>query len=99
MAVLASLMGSFYAFEISKDLSNPEIPSTSNILGLCVMASIAFAAIGLGIRFLLFAWSGRSRQSHGWLRPIFLGIGSFFPGFCVFRPSDYSVSKPHLAAR
>lgn len=44
---------------------------------------MAFAALTIGVLFLLFAVSRRIKQSASWLRPVLLGIGCFLPG-CVF---------------
>jgi hypothetical protein len=50
------------------------------------MWSIAAALIGLGIRFLRFAWLGSSSTSDGWVRAVLLGVGFFFPGFIFSLP-------------
>ena len=56
------------------------------VFGHAVMWFLGLGAVGVGIRLLRFAWSGGSRRSGGWLRPLLLGIGFFFPGFIFSLP-------------
>ena len=56
------------------------------VIGHVIMCSLGLAAVGMGIRFLRFAWSGNCLESSGWMRPLLLGIGFFFPGFIFSLP-------------
>lgn len=50
------------------------------------MCSIALAGFWIGIRFLRFAWSGRTKEGDSLAKAILLGIGSFFPAFTFSLP-------------
>ena len=86
MAVFAGLVAVAYSIEAIRDFTNPAVPLRLAILGEFIMCSMAFAALTIGIRLLRFAWRGRSEGSSGWVRPVLLGIGSFFPGFVFSLP-------------
>jgi hypothetical protein len=86
IAAFGSLLPLGYAFEIFKDFKNPEISFWPNVLGELLMCSIALAGFWIGIRFLRFAWSGRTKQGNSLAKPIFLGIGFFFPAFIFSLP-------------
>ena len=85
IAVLASVIPLDNAFFALQDLRNPGMPFRFAVQEL-VMCAMAFVLLGIGIRFLRFAWSGRNDPSNSWFRPVLLGIGSFFPGFIVSLP-------------
>lgn len=86
IAVFAGLIALAYAIEAIEDFSNPAVPFRLAAVGELIMFSIALAALGIGIRFLRFGWRGSSNGSSGWVRPVLLGIGFFFPGFVFSLP-------------
>jgi uncharacterized membrane protein len=86
IAVLASVLPLGYAFEISKDFGNPNVPFWSNVLGEFFMCSIALTGMWVGLRLLRFASTGQSEQSNSWVKPVLLGIGCFFPGLVFSLP-------------
>jgi hypothetical protein len=86
IAVFASLIPFGYAFEIFRDFKNPDVSFRVTVLGGLLISSIALTALIIGIRFLRFAGSGRDDRSSSWVRPLLLGVGSFFPGFLFSLP-------------
>ena len=86
VAVLASLIAFAKTFWGLEDFRNPAVPFRFAVIGELVMCAIALATLGMGIRFLRFAWSGRSEGSTTWMRPVLLGIGFFFPGLVFSLP-------------
>ena len=62
------------------------LASGAAILAHVIMCSIGLVGAGMGVRFLRFAWSGQYRESSGWMRPLVLGMGCFFPGFMFSLP-------------
>jgi hypothetical protein len=86
IAAFGSLLPLGCAFEIFKDFKNPDISLWPNVLGEFLMCSIALPGLWIGIRFLRFAWSGRTKESNSLAGPILLGIGSFFPAFIFSLP-------------
>lgn len=89
LAAIGSLQPLGYTFEIFKDFWNPDVSFWSNALGVLLASAIGLAGLAIGIRFLLFASSGRSEQSSSWVRPVLLGIGLFFPRLCFHSRSAY----------
>jgi hypothetical protein len=85
-AVLASLIPLQYAFFGLEDFRNPAVSFWSAAVFEFLACAIAFATLGMGIRFLRFGWSGQSDTSSGGVRPVLLGIGFFFPGFVFSLP-------------
>jgi|ERR1700730_6240057 hypothetical protein len=86
LAVFASLLPLGYAFLILKDFKNPDVSFWPNVLGELFTCAIALAGLWIGIRFLRFAWSGRSKQGDSLAKPLLLGIGFFFPAFIFSFP-------------
>lgn len=86
IAVLAGLVAVAYSIEAMQDFRNPAVPLRLVVLGEFIMCSMAFAALTVGLRLLRFAWRGRSEGGSGWVRPVLLGIGCFFPGFVFSLP-------------
>lgn len=86
IAVLASLIPLAYAFFGLEDFRNPAVPFRFAAIGEVVACAMAFASLGIGIRFLRFARSGRSDSGSSCVTPILLGLGSFFPGFIFSLP-------------
>jgi uncharacterized membrane protein YidH (DUF202 family) len=85
-AVVAGLIAVAFAIEGIEDFRNPGVPFRLFAVSELVVCSMAFAALGIGIRLLRFGWSGRSTESSSRVRPILLGIGCFFPGFVFSMP-------------
>jgi hypothetical protein len=75
-----------YAFEISKDFGTPGVSFWPNVLGEIFFCSMALAGLWIGLRFLRLAESGVSQPGDNWVKPLLLGIGSFFPGFVFSFP-------------
>ena len=87
IAVFASLIAFALAFWKLEDFRNPDLPFRLVAVSELIMCSIALAALGMGVRFLRYAWTGRSDASiNSWARPVLLGIGFFFPGFIFSLP-------------
>lgn len=86
IAVLASVLPLGGAWEMLKDFSNPDVAFWFNVLGELLACSVALAGLWIGIRFLLFALSGRTQEHNGSVRPVLLGIGFFFPAFVFSLP-------------
>jgi len=86
LALAASIIAIVYAAEGIEDFTNPAVPLRLAALGEILMCSMSFAAFGIGTRFIQFARHGRNRPSRGWTRPVFLGLGVFFPGFLFSLP-------------
>lgn len=86
IALFGSLLPLGYAFEIFKDFENPAVPFWSNVLGTLVMGAIAVTGLSIGIYFLRFASSGHESRNNSWIKPVLLGVGSFFPGFVFSLP-------------
>jgi len=84
--VFASLIAFAKAFWGLDDFRNLDVPFRVSAPAELIMCSIALAALGMGVRFLRFAWTGRSDPSSSWLRTVLLGIGFFFPGFVFSLP-------------
>jgi hypothetical protein len=62
------------------------LTSRAAVLAHVMMCSIGLVVLWAGVRFLRFAWSGQDRESSGWMKPLVLGIGCFFPGFMFSLP-------------
>ena len=75
-----------YAIRGVEDFSNPAVPLRLAILAELLLCSMFLAALGIGIRFLHFAWYGKSDRRESWVRSVLLGIGCFFPGFLFSLP-------------
>lgn len=86
LAMLAGLVALGYARMGIVDFRHGVDHLWPDAAGEFILCAIALATLGIGIRFLRFAWSGRSEQSNGWLRAILIGIGFFFPGFVFSLP-------------
>jgi hypothetical protein len=86
LAMFAGFAGAVYAIEASQDFKNPNVHLWVAALGELALCSMAFVALGIGIHFLDFAWTGRENPIRGWMRPMLLGIGMFFPGFVFSLP-------------
>jgi hypothetical protein len=86
IAAVTSLLPLEFAFEILKDFKNPDVAFWSNVLGELFMCSLAVGGLSIGIHFLRFAASGRTRQTDSWVQPTLLGIGFFFPAFVLSLP-------------
>jgi hypothetical protein len=86
IAVFAGLVALAYGLEGIQDFTNSAVPVRLAILGEFILSSMAFAALIIGIQLLRFSISGKSERSAGWAKPVFLGIGSFFPGFVFSLP-------------
>jgi len=54
-------------------------------IGLPVLLT-ALLAVRIGLGLLRFAWTGRNSPITGWMRPLLLGPGFFFPGFVLSLP-------------
>src|SRR5258708_16127980 len=65
IAILAGLVASNYAILAFEDFKNPAVPTRLAVLDNLIMWSIAAALVGLGVRFLRFAWLGSSSTSDG----------------------------------
>jgi hypothetical protein len=81
MAAIASLLPLGYAYEILRDLHNPDVPVRETVLVGSLMSFIALTGFVLGIRFLLFAFGHHANRTSGWAKPLFLGAAFFFSGF------------------
>jgi len=99
LAVIAAF-ASFIAFvcpiEGAEYVRNP---FWFTVFGHAIMWSLGLGALGIGIRLLRFARSGRYREGSGRMRPLVLGIGCFFPGFMFSLPitmvwADYRHGAP-----
>lgn len=86
IALIASFWPAVDAFEMFREIGTPEGSFWPDLAGGIIMASIGFGAVLLGIRQLCFALTGTVKESNGWLKPILLGIGFFFPGFVFSLP-------------
>lgn len=86
IGAFAGLVALAYAIEAIQDFTNPAVPVRLAILGEFIMCSMAFGGLTIGIGLLRFSISGRSERSTRWVRPVLLGIGSFFPGFVFSLP-------------
>lgn len=84
IAVLASIVPLMYAGGILTD--DPHQLFWSDVGPALIMSALAAALLWIGARFLRFAGTGRSKASTGWLRPVLLGVGFFFPGFVLSLP-------------
>lgn len=86
LSVFAGLAASGYAISVSEDFRNPAVSFWFAALGELVMCSMAFAGLGIGIRYLRFAFTGHDTSNDGLIRPILLGMGLFFPSFLLSLP-------------
>jgi len=86
LAMIAGCGAALYAIQACKDFKNPDVNFWGAALGVLVMCSMAFAASGIGLRLLDFATTGHENPIHGWMRPVLLGTGMFFPGFVFSLP-------------
>jgi hypothetical protein len=86
LALLAGALALMYAIEGFTDFSNPDVSFWWNVTGELIMCAAVLTAWAMGIRFLLFAWFGRSNQGRSWIKPVLLGIAFFFPGFVFSLP-------------
>ncbi len=85
VAVLAGIVSCYYAVAATAGFYRATT-FWSRVIGLLFMWSLTLAALMLGLRFLRFAWKNRSETTTGWMRPILLGIGFFFPGLVFSFP-------------
>jgi hypothetical protein len=84
LALVACFYASVFATEAMQDFGNPTSLSWFSVLGELIMCSMALGAFLIGLRFLRFAWTGHDYDLRGgWMRPLFLGAGLFFPGFLL----------------
>jgi len=86
LAIIAGLVAFLYAFEGTQDFRNPTVPFKLVVIGELVMFSMSLAALWVGVRLLQYALSGRSGPGNTWVRPVFLGLGCFFPSFVFSFP-------------
>jgi hypothetical protein len=86
IAAFGSLLPLGYAFEVFRDYPNPDGSLRGTALVVLLFSSIAVTGFVIGFRFLRFAATGRTERSTGWLRPLFLGVGCFLPGFLISFP-------------
>jgi fumarate reductase subunit D len=86
LAILAGLAAATYAIEASQDFRNSNVHFWLAALGELFLCSMAFTALGIGIHLVHFAWTGRENRIHGWMSPVFLGTGMFFPGVVFSLP-------------
>jgi len=84
--MLASLLPLGYAFVFLKDFKDPSVTLWTKVLLELVLALVGLTALVAGVDLLRFAVSGRSLGKSGWVRPLLLGIGLFFPGFVFSLP-------------
>jgi hypothetical protein len=86
LALVACFVASAYAIEALQDAHSPEMGALPwwAVAAEFLMFSMALGAFFIGLRFLSYALTGRSREVGGrWLRPILLGSGLFFPVFAA----------------
>jgi len=86
LAVLAGLVASSSAIDVSKDFRYPAVNLCASVVGETIACAMAVTGFGIGIRFLCFAWTGRDDRSLIWMKPILTSIGLFFPGFVFSLP-------------
>jgi hypothetical protein len=97
VALAGSAIATIYAAMALEDFRNPAVPFRLSLLGNLFMWSIALALLFGAIRFLRFAWSGRSTASKPWVRALVLGAGFFFPGFVFSLPLTLLWANHHWA--
>jgi hypothetical protein len=88
-AVLVSAIAFAYAILVWEDFKDPAVPLRFAVFENLIVWSIAVIILGVGVRFLRFAWSGRSRTTSYWMRVVLLGIGLFFLGFIASLPFTF----------
>jgi hypothetical protein len=90
VAVLAGLIGCVFAarstLDFLKHLTEFSWWDAFAAFASLLIWVIALSASWSGIRFLRFAWSGRSSPITSWLRSIVVGVLFFFPGFMFSLP-------------
>jgi hypothetical protein len=86
LGAFGSLLAVGYAFELSKDFGTPGVSFWPPAIGEILICAMALTGMWIGLRFLRFAASGVSQQSDNWVKPLLLGMGSFFPAFVFSFP-------------
>lgn len=86
IAVIGSFWPAVDALEMFKEIGSPQGSFWPDLAGGILMASIGVGVVWLGIRQLRFALTGTIKESNGWVKPVFLGIGFFIPGFVFSFP-------------
>ena len=86
IAVFAGLIAVSWVIEGLQDITNPAVPLRLTILGEFITCLMAFGSLTISAQLLCFSISGRSSRSTSWVKPVLLGIGSFFPGFLFSLP-------------
>jgi hypothetical protein len=86
LAMLAGVVACAYAFEAAAEFRSQEIPFWTTALGSLLMGTISLSALVLGMRFLRFAFLGRSSEIKSRFGLVLLGLGCFFPGFIISVP-------------
>jgi len=81
IAILATVVPIADGLGILHDRLAYGVGSWSDLAAVPVFGLLAAIPTWIGLRFLKFAQTGRQEISPSWLRPLALGIGSFFPGF------------------
>jgi hypothetical protein len=85
LAILASVVACSYAYDAAWDLKTSGT-FWADLAGSLIMAAVALGALTLGIRFLRFAFLGRSSKIKSRFGLVLLGLGCFFPGFIISVP-------------
>jgi hypothetical protein len=86
LAFFAGLLATVFTIEGFEDFRTPAVSFGVAAIGEILMGSTALTGLGMGIRFLRFAWRGRDERNSSWLRPALLGIGCFFPAVLLSLP-------------
>jgi hypothetical protein len=86
LAVAVGIVACGYTYEVSRDFGNPQVSFWPNVLGTAFMGTIALGGLILGMRFLRFAFVGRSPEIKSRFGLVLLGLCCFFPGFIVSVP-------------
>ncbi len=79
IVLFAGIIASVFTIEGLEDFRDPAVSFWFTAIGETLMCSIALTGIGMGGRFLRFAWRGRDERSSSWLTTALLGIACFFP--------------------
>jgi hypothetical protein len=86
IAVVAGCVTLIYAFSAADGYSTPGPTAKADPIAAFLMLSMAVAIFVIAVRFLRFAWKSSITARNGWVRPVLLGIGFFFPGFVFSLP-------------